>query len=255
MYEAVQAYPAGDSTVARLASTAARLGYSGLVIRTRSASRAMEPTAIGDEYGIDVVTGVEIDADDPSAASGSVGNFRPDFTVLTLRGGSNALNRFAVESDRIDVLSKPMAGRGDVNHVLVKAAADHGVALEFDLGPVLRATGGRRVQALSDLRKLREIVDHYDAPYVVSATAASHLELRAPRELRAVGEAIGFDADAIDDGLRAWKRIAERNRHRLSESFVEPGVRRGRYGDDAGREGDGREGDGREGDTGSGVDR
>ncbi|WP_096391227.1 RNase P subunit p30 family protein [Halopenitus persicus] len=233
MYEAVHAHPAGESTVARFAEAAARLGYSGLVVRTRSASNGTDLAAVGDEYGIDVVDGAEIDADDPSAASGSVGNFRPDFTVLSVRGGSNALNRFAVESDRVDVLSTPMADRGDVNHVLAKAAVDHGVAIEFDLGPVLRATGGRRVQALAGLRKLREIVDHYGAPYVVSATAESHLELRAPRELRAVGEAIGFDAAAIDEGLRAWRRIAERNRHRLSESFVEPGVRRGRYGDDA----------------------
>jgi len=125
-----------------------------------------------------------------------------------------------------------MAGDGDFNHVLAKAARDNGVHVEFDFGPVLRATGGKRVRALADLRKLREIVSHYDAPYVVSANARSHLQLRAPRELVAVGEAAGFDADWVRDGLRAWGEIADRNRERRSEAFIEPGVRLGTYEED-----------------------
>jgi len=73
-----------------------------------------------------------------------------------------------------------MAGNGDVNHVLVKAAVENGVRLEFDLSGVLRESGGRRVRIIQSLRKLREIVNHYDAPYVVSVDPTSHLELRAP---------------------------------------------------------------------------
>jgi ribonuclease P/MRP protein subunit RPP1 len=85
---------------------------------------------------------------------------------------------------------------------------------------------------LSDLRKLREIVFQYDAPYVVSAAPESHLHLRAPRELRAVGETIGFDREDVERGLAEWGRLAARNRERLSESFIEPGVERGRYEED-----------------------
>jgi ribonuclease P/MRP protein subunit RPP1 len=98
---------------------------------------------------------------------------------------------------------------------------------------VLRLDGGRRVQALRKLRKLRELVGAYDAPYVVSATPRSHLQLRAPRELDALGETLGFEAGAMRAGLREWGRLAERNRERLSESFIAPGVERGRYEEDA----------------------
>jgi ribonuclease P/MRP protein subunit RPP1 len=41
-----------------------------------------------------------------------------------------------------------------------------------------------------------------------------------------VGEAIGFDAEAVEAGLAEWGQLAERNRERLSGSYVEPGVRR-----------------------------
>lgn len=226
MYEAVAAYPDGDSTVSRHARTAADYGYDGVVVRTRGAE--FDGEAISDRYGSDVVTGIEIDADDPEGAAGAVGNFRSDCTVLLLAGGTNALNRYAVETDRIDVLTRPMAGDGDINHVLARAADTHGVHIEFDLGPVLRASGGQRVQAIKRLRKLREIVTQYDAPFVVSVNATSHRQLRAPRELRAVGEQIGFTAAQITAGLDAWGDIAARNRERMADEFVEPGVRRGR---------------------------
>lgn len=248
MYEAVHARPDGETTVARHAATAARYGYDGIVVRTRDAldpvgrvdaagggaesdagAPARDAAALREDSGIDVVDAVEIDVDDATSASGSVGNYRPDRTVVCLVGGDDGLNRFAVEEPRIDVLARPMHGGGDFNHVLAKAARDNGVHVEFDFGPLLRATGGKRVRALADLRKLREIVTYYDAPHVVSANADSHLELRAPRELVAAGEAVGFDPEWVRDGLRAWGDIVARNRDRRSEAFIEPGVRRGRY--------------------------
>ncbi|WP_435347219.1 RNase P subunit p30 family protein [Haloarchaeobius sp. HRN-SO-5] len=233
MYEAVHAHPDGDATVSRYAHTAASYGYDGVVVRNHGDARAdFDADAVAEATGVDVVRGLEIRADGPSQASGYVGNYRRQYTVLLVDGGTKALNRFAVEQERIDVLAHPMAGDGDVNHVLAKAAATNGVRLEFDLGRVCRLTGGGRVQAFQDLRKLRELVEQYDVPYVVSVDPTSHLHLRAPRELAAVGEVVGFTADAIREGLAEWGHLAERNRERQSDSFIEPGVRSGRYEED-----------------------
>ncbi|EMA44708.1 RNase P subunit p30 family protein [Halococcus saccharolyticus] len=237
-YEAVRAYPVGESTVARFALTAAAYEFDGIVVRNAPETGMVdEPDRDGPgreeiaaEYDIDVVDAVEIEADDASAASARVKDCRGERTLVLVEG-SRTLNRFACEEPRVDVLTSPMAD-GDVNHVLARAAARNGVRFEFDLGRVLRLSGGRRVQALADLRKLREIVFQYDTPYVVSASPENHLQLRAPRELLAVGEAIGFDREQIERGLAEWGRLAARNRERLSESFIEPGVRRGRYEED-----------------------
>ncbi|WP_053947692.1 RNase P subunit p30 family protein [Halolamina sediminis] len=226
-YDAVYAHPEGDATAARQVKTAAEYGFEGVVVRTREAE--YDSRALTERHGVDVVRGVEIDAADPQEASGAVGNFRSDCTLLLVRGGTDAVNRFAVEQDRVDVLTRPFGDGGDVNHVLVKEAIDHGVRIEFDLGPVLRDDGGTRVRRLRKLRKLRELVADFDAPYVVSATPESHLRLRAPRELAAVGEEIGFGAEAVREGLAEWGRLAARNRERLSDSFISPGVQRGRY--------------------------
>ncbi|SDQ66028.1 RNase P subunit p30 family protein [Natronobacterium texcoconense] len=230
MYEAVHAHPDGESTVARLATTAADYGFEGVVVRNRSDARAdYNPDEIREAYGVDVVEGIEIRADDPQQASGAVGNYRTDETIVTVSGGTPALNRFAVENEKVDVLAHPMTGEGDVNHVVAKAADENGVRLEFDLSGVLRTHGGRRVRTVQSLQKLYEIVDHYDAPYVVSGTPTSHLEFRAPRELTAVGAEIGLPEEFVEAGLAEWGRLAERNRRIQSEEFIEPGVERGRY--------------------------
>jgi ribonuclease P/MRP protein subunit RPP1 len=241
-YEAVHVHPDGRSTVLRCAEHAASLGYDGLVVRNHGDARADDDAvaAANDVAGIDVVDGLEIRADSPEQASGYVGNYRPKHTVLLVHGGSNRMNRFAVEQDRVDVLAHPMRGDGDFNHVLAKAAAEHGVRVEFDFSHVLRATGGQRVQALSGLRKLRELVEQYDAPYVVSVDATTHHHLRGPRALVAVGERIGFSRDQIQTGLREWCRLVAHNREVTSPEFVEPGVYRGRY-DDRDRRDDARD--------------
>lgn len=217
-YEAVES---GETTADRHALTAARHGYDGLVVRTRTDGLA----AIGDRRSLDVARGIEIRTDDPASASGAVGNHRPDCEVLLVRGGSPELNRFAVESPRVDVLAAPFSGTGDVNHVVCNRAAANGVRIELNLGPVLRAAGGNRVQAVSKLRKLRELLADANAPFVVSARPASHLELRGPHELAAVGRQLGFPPAAIHAGLREWGYIVRRTRWRRSESFISPGVR------------------------------
>lgn len=226
MYEAVHARPDGPSTLARQARTAADYGYDGIVVRNHGDEDTSDDIeTVRERVDIDVVDGIEIRADDPSQASGLVGNYRSKRTVVVIHGGDRKINRFAVENPAVDVLAHPMAGDGDFNHVLAKAAADNGVRVEFTLRPVIQGEGGSRVRRLRDLRKLRELVADADTPYVVSADPRSHLEFRAPRELSALGETIGFDADEIRTGLGEWGRLAARNRERLADSFVEPGVR------------------------------
>lgn len=231
MYEAVHAHPDGSATVARLAKTAADYGYEGVVVRNHGDQAAeYDPAAVRERYGIDVVEGIEIRTDDVGQASGLVGNYRSKRDVVCVHGGS--LNRFAVEQSKVDVLAHPTRD-GDVNHVLAKAAAENGVHFEFNFARVLGADGGPRVQAIGGLRKLWELVETYDAPYVVSADPVSHLALRAPRELSALGETVGLDREDIQAGLEAWGEIADRNRRRRSESFIQPGVRIDEHEEDA----------------------
>ena len=237
MYEAVHALPDGDSTVARFAVTAREYGFDGIVVRNHGDSPASyDPEAIREAYGIDVVTGVEIRTETPSRASGFVGNHRDDQTIVAVHGGDPTMNRFAVEQPAVDVLTHPMIGDGDFNHVLARAAAENGVRVELSFRRILRRDGGPRVQALRGLRKLHELLTHYDTPFVVSADPTSHLHVRAPRELTALGEQVGIPAADLKRGLEEWEQLATRNRERQSDAFVEPGVWLGSYRAETGEE-------------------
>jgi ribonuclease P/MRP protein subunit RPP1 len=235
MYEAVHAHPEGDATVARLALTARDHGYDGVVVRNHGDRQAdYDAPAVAAEVGVDVVEAVELRTDDRTQLASLVDRYRDRRTLVCVHGRSPAINRYACEEPRVDVLCHPTRGAGDVNGVLAKAAARNGVRWEVNLGDVLRSAGGSRVRSIGQLRKLRELADAYDVPTVASADPSSHLQVRAPRDLAAVGAEIGFDGGTIREGLREWGRLAERNRERRSESFIRPGVRRGRYEEDGG---------------------
>lgn len=226
MYEAVHAHPDGEATVARLALTASEYGYEGVVVRNHGGSpAAYDPDAVAETYGVDVVPGVEVRAEDPSRASGFVGNHRDRHTLVVVHGGDPAINRFAVEQPAVDVLAHPTR-EGEFDHVLARAAADNGVRVELSLRPLVTESGGTRVRALERLRRLAAILDQYDTPFVVSVDPHSHLDLRAPRDLAALAETVGLDGETVRDGLAEWGRLAERNRERGSDRFLEPGVYR-----------------------------
>ena len=225
MYEGVHADPDGDSTVARLAMTASEYGYEGIVVRNHGDSPASyDPGEIRDTYDIDVVTGVEIRAPDPSRASGFLGGHRDQQTIVAVHGGTPAINRFAVEQQAVDVLAHPMVGDGDFNHVLAREAANNGVRVEVSLRRLLQTQGGPRVQALQDLQKLTDLLTYYETPFVVSGDPTSHIQLRAPGELQSLGQLVGLTDEQIADGLCEWSHLASRNRQRHAPEFVQPGV-------------------------------
>lgn len=224
VYEAVTARPAGTATAARLVATAADYGYDGIILRRSNTSTEPNLESVRDQYGIDVVEALEIDTTDPAVLSGTVGAERTNQTVIIVRGGTEVINRHAVENPRVDILASPMRDRGDINHVLAKAAAANNVRLEVNLGRILRDNSGSRVKAVSELRKLREVTADASAPIVVSARPESHYHVRAPRELIAVGAVIGFEADHVASGLAEWGNVIEENRHRLANDAIEPGV-------------------------------
>ncbi|MDZ7730738.1 MAG: RNase P subunit p30 family protein [Natrialbaceae archaeon] len=228
MFEAVHVRPEGRSSLARMARTASRYGYDGIITRNHSDSADIPVSeAYREDCAVPVVMGIEVRTDEPNVARGTVGNERSNRSIVAVHGGTIPMNKFAVSTPAVDVLAHPMIDGGDLNHVLVKEAAANGVRLECNLSRVLTTSGGARVRAIQDLQKLFDLVDHYDAPYVVSADPQSHLAFRAPRDLAALGAAIGLTEDWILDGLREWGSLVERNRRIDSDSFVEPGVSRG----------------------------
>lgn len=207
-YEAVTAYPAGRSTPARFASAAAEMGFAGVIVRNaRDASDDPTAAEVAQRYGIDVIGGIELDPDVPDDASGALPGLRSEYPLVVLVGGSTRINRFAATQRHVDVLARPITPTGPrLDPGTVATAVDNDVAIEVNLGP-LREPGGSRVRYIQRLRSLWRVLSHHDAPYVVSMRPTSHRGLRGPRQVRALGEAVGIPAEAVDRGLRRWGEL------------------------------------------------
>lgn len=223
MFEAVQVQPEGDTTPARFAATASRLGYDGLVLMgTADLLDRVTCDRLASQYDLDIVPGACLTVQNRETANAAIDRARAWADVVAVTPNNPDVERYLAERERVDVL-----GPADepIEATVANMAEAHGVYLTLDLGPALRTQGAKRVDALRALERKHRIVDHHGTPVVVTASARSHLALRAPRELLALGETIGLSKAVLKRGLRAWKEIVTKHRERRDDRFIEPGVR------------------------------
>ena len=204
MYEFVHAAPETRTTPARTALTASRAGYDAVVLRNHfdaDGEDAYPFYDVPDKPAVPVHEGIEVRAEGVEELHEGVNRAEmEDAAVVAVHGGDETVNRAAIEAGA-DLLAHPNRGRGrSFDHVLAREAADAGVAVELSLASVLRASGGERVRAIRDLQTTLRLVRKYGTPFVVSADPRTHLHIRAPRELRAVGDTVGIGDDEFDRG-------------------------------------------------------
>jgi len=211
-------YPEGSSSPSRMTTEARKLGYDGIC-----ASYHQEFFRGQDKLPEGAVRGVEIMAANANELRRGIDRFRDRVEVLAVHGGDEAINRAACEDGRIDVLSHPQEGSksGGINHIIARLAADHRVAIEFSLFPVIHNRGGSRVRALSAYRATFALVRKYDAPYVITSGAMSSYDLRDVRSVVAITWLFGMNES---DALRGLSDHPAGILRRSSPGYVAEGV-------------------------------
>lgn len=195
----VRVLPEGADSSTRMSLHAARWGYTGIAIVNLPSFQTDARSAPG---GADVYPGVMIEAENVRKLRGRIGSHRSRTVVLAVRGGSDRLNRAAVEDRRVDILSHPLTKKGGgLNHVLARAAAKNRVAVEFDLGHITRDRGGSRVRALTGFRRNLELCRKYGAPMLLTSGALSRFDIRAPREMMAIAGLFGMTHEEAEQSL------------------------------------------------------
>lgn len=220
----VHAVPDGDNSVEELAALARYFGYSGFALTNHSDKLPQKKPVLPSGAGFEIFRGIELVEENPTKLHGLVGKFRKNVDVLVVHGGSENVNRAAVENPKVDILNHPSFDRSSgLNQVLAKAAADNEVAIGLNMRPLLHSRGSRRIRLLSDLRANIDLARKYDVPLVLSSDAVSCYDLRPPREMLALAELFGLEeSEAIDALSTVPERIIERNRP--SPGYVREGV-------------------------------
>ncbi|WP_406659614.1 RNase P subunit p30 family protein [Methanolobus sp. ZRKC3] len=189
----------GCNALEDLSFFAKHLGYSGIALEY---TEKAENAGSVDLEDFEVFSAVEVYVSNASKLHGQIGKCRSKTDVIVVCGGSESINRTAVENPNVDVLVKLSTPKDNgFNHVLAKEAADNNVAISFDLGDVIQLRGGRRVHALMNFRKNLLLVRKYDVPFILTSNATSYFGMRAPRELIALAELFGMTRDEAISGL------------------------------------------------------
>lgn len=221
----------GDlSQVERMVSGSSELGYHFVGVSLpldapRQWVRHLQRTC--NNIGVDLVTRVDLAPRTPRELLEGLRRFRRRFEVVSVVCVSKPVARQAAKDRRVDLLSFLTDPRKRFFDLAEAELASNALAsLEIDMAPLLLLRGFSRIRLLSRLRREVKIAERIKVPIVASSGATNEHLLRGPRDYAAL--ATLFDL-TMPLGLQALSEnpwtIVERNREKLSPSYVAPGVR------------------------------
>jgi ribonuclease P/MRP protein subunit RPP1 len=211
--------------VEKAGEMAKKLGFSGIAVAVQWGNRAnlQEIRTKAKAAKVDVAVGIELQGkphDIPRIAK----SIRRENELILVRGGTEELNRAALETPEVDILVNPSLENGQcgINHILARLGARNNVAIAFDFLEILQSYKKTRSQLLSCWMETARFVRKYKCPFVLSSGALNEWDMRAPSELIAFGRFLGFDERQCKRALSG--EILKENRRRLGKKWVMPGV-------------------------------
>jgi len=193
-------YPAGNTSIRRMALEAREMGFDRLVATG-------VPSAT--YSGLEVLEGNIISGVSANEAAVRAKRYHKAGAVVFVRAGNNAFNRAVLGVRAVHVLCGiHAADRHAFDHVTAKLAADNRVAVDISLEPVIRQRGPLRQKALNRYLDILMLSRKFGFPLLLSTHARSVLEMRPVREMSALAALIGFDLQETEQALTALETLA-----------------------------------------------
>lgn len=225
------AFSEGESTIDQLAQRAKELGYIGICFAEYYEGRDQlhklkECVAEAvRKSGIEILLGFEARNEKELR---KLADMRKMFDILLARGGDLKMNRAAVETREVDILTHPEHGRYDcgMNHVMARLAKKNNVAIELNFREILISDKKSRARTLANMRENISLAKKYGMKIILCSGAISHWEMKSPLCMAAIAEKLGMKSDEAKSGIASTPiGIVESSKDRRSERFVMPGVR------------------------------
>jgi len=215
----------------RLIAKSSELGYSqvGVPLPPGTKQEVVDRLRqVCEEFGVDLVTRLELLPRSSSELLGSLRRFRRQFEVVSVLCVSKPLARQAAKDRRVDLLSFPAVEprKRFFDWAEAELASRSKAAFEIDLAQVLSVEGFSRVIFLSRLRKEVVTAKSYGVPVVLSSGATDPLFLRKPQDYASLTLLFGVDVPfALDALSRIPAGVVERNKLKQDAGYVAPGIR------------------------------
>jgi ribonuclease P/MRP protein subunit RPP1 len=185
----VHPYPVGDSSLRRMALEARQLGLGGLV--------AID-TLPGTIEGVRVIRGVIITAPQVKEVIAALRRVPKSDTLVMVNATDSGFVRAIIGLKNVHVLRHVhRAEKYAFDHVAARMAAEQGVAVDFDLRPVIYYRGVPRQKVLQRYLDVLTLHHRYEFPLTLSTNACSILDMRGPREMRSLSSLFGMDEETF----------------------------------------------------------
>jgi len=225
------AFSGGESSLQQLAEMAKFLGYRGFCFSAHFESTDQikklneEIGEVAKKVGIEIYLGLE--AREAKEVE-KLRQLRKKFDILLVRGGSLEMNRLAVETPEVDILTHPELNRNDsgMNDTLFRMAARNNVAVEINFREILNASGSSRAKIMRNVSENIRLAVRSKAPVVVCSGALSHWEMKDPLVLVSLAHVLGLEMKDAKATLSSVPEAGLREgRQRRSEGWIMPGVK------------------------------
>jgi len=192
----IHPWPAGDSSLRRMALAARELGFDQVVAAGGS----------GDVPG--VLRGTIITAPSVKEVVSALQGIPRGEGVVMVTSGDLAFNRGVIGLRGVRVLRGLFKSpRGAFNHVAAREAEARGVAVELDLAPIVEGRGVQRQKVIARYRDLLDLHRRYHFPFTLASNARSVLAQRPVRDIVLLARLFGMEEDEVTGALSSLDTI------------------------------------------------
>jgi len=226
----LRANPKDTQATQQLITKAARFGYK--MISIPFTNKLNEPElaqlkAASGQAGIDFVSRADYHPTSENDLTNFLRKFRRRFEIICISCDNKEVARQAAKDRRVDLLNFSSLDfhKRFFDRAEAELASNCLAGLEVDVKPLLVMEGPPRVRLLMSLRREVALAQEFHVPLVVSSGVGEERFVRYPRDLASIAYLFGlYDASALDAISTTPMSIIKRNREKLSNRFVAPGI-------------------------------
>lgn len=216
-----------------MASLSSEMGFSAVAVLfppTAGKDLVRRVRRLFSDHGLDMVSRTHVEASGRDSLLETLRKVRRRFEVVSVECPSRQVARVAARDRRVDVLRFPARpedrSRVWFDEAEASLSSSSNTAYELSVDQLLDLDAEALSSMLGIVSKEVRNAVRAGVPIVASSWASSPYGLRAPRDMAALLVLVGLDpSEALKAVSKTPMEIVERNREKLSPSYVMPGVR------------------------------
>jgi RNase P/RNase MRP subunit p30 len=210
---------------------AAKLGYRHIAVPFSfepSTEEIENLKTVCKSLGIEPVLRADLYPRNENDLMNNLRRLRRKFDIICVLCDDKEISRQAAKDRRVDLLNFPNIDyrKRFFDRSEAELARSGSAALEIDIKPLLVLDGSPRVRFLSCLRREITIAKTFGVPLIISSGVMEERFMRMPRDMASVAYLFGLgNVEALNAVSTNPLAIVLRNREKLCNTFIAPGIR------------------------------